>query len=359
MTILQKTSLSSLVASIPAIVVVILILSVAHGSIDLSMSWEFAILLTIFTFYILPFLLAILYFGLFKYTWKRISNNTSDTVTDFRWIYAIVSFVCMVVIIYSAFWTVNKYLIYHKESTIARAQIAREDEKQKLANEKLLIQKPLAAKISPNFIVTKDEDVMYQGEVYPTIRIGNQRWFAKSLNVPTPGYHACEDYWHNKNCPPYGVYTWYEATNSPTGELPVGATLVQGICPAGWHIPSNEEFITLETTLLNSCDSSRAIEYSDARFSCIPIGDMLKKEEDCFTQQNCNRSLFSVETSEYEQNYQGESLPLGNEGYIWTSTRAPLYVSAITRGFSKLDAGIKFQALNIGDKGQVRCLQDQ
>ncbi len=316
-------------------------------------------LLAMFIFFVLPFILVIIYFWLFRYTWKKLSiSNAASTITDFRWKYAIVSFFCMVIIIGCASWAVDAYIIYHQKTISTHNQIARENEKQRLINEKLRIQKPLAAQETPNFIATKAEDVIYKGETYPTIRIGGQRWFAKSLNVPTINYNDCKEYWDSKNCPLYGVYTWHEAINLPAGETPDGTKLVQGICPTGWHIPSHEEFLILETTLMPNCGPNRPIEYAEASFSCIPVGDMLKKEKNCFGQQNCNRSLFSMETSEYEQSHRTKFNLQGNEGYVWTSTKAPLYGSIITRGFSDLDAGIKIEAINTGDKGQVRCLQD-
>jgi uncharacterized protein (TIGR02145 family) len=58
------------------------------------------------------------------------------------------------------------------------------------------------------------------------------------------------------NCAAYGgLYQWAEAVQYQNGATdtsspnPAFSGNVQGICPAGWHIPSYNEFDTLETTV--------------------------------------------------------------------------------------------------------------
>lgn len=61
-----------------------------------------------------------------------------------------------------------------------------------------------------------------------------------------------------------GLYTWAEANgladfcSITSCNLP---TISQGICPNGWHVPSDAEFYALEnylTTLGQTCDPQRA-----------------------------------------------------------------------------------------------------
>ncbi|HNX11297.1 MAG TPA: fibrobacter succinogenes major paralogous domain-containing protein, partial [bacterium] len=63
-----------------------------------------------------------------------------------------------------------------------------------------------------------------------------------------------------------GFYQWDEAMQYSTSE---GA---QGICPSGWHVPSDAELNTLDQYLTDtSCDANR---YND--FGCANAGNKLK-----------------------------------------------------------------------------------
>lgn len=75
-----------------------------------------------------------------------------------------------------------------------------------------------------------------------------------------------------------GLYQWAEAMQYKNGcsntntIQPTHPT--QGICPTGWHIPSDSEWHNLEQTLTspgNSCDANR----NDA-YDCFPAGARLK-----------------------------------------------------------------------------------
>ena len=82
-----------------------------------------------------------------------------------------------------------------------------------------------------------------------------QTWATKNLNVgtmiagtTTPSNNGViEKYCYSDveaNCDTYGaLYTWDEAMQYTTGE---GA---QGVCPAGWHIPTDNELKALEMSL--------------------------------------------------------------------------------------------------------------
>jgi uncharacterized protein (TIGR02145 family) len=59
------------------------------------------------------------------------------------------------------------------------------------------------------------------------------------------------------NCSLYGgLYLWEEMMDYAPSTT--GIPLVQGICPAGWHVPSNSEWCTMENTL-------------DATVSCVSL----------------------------------------------------------------------------------------
>jgi len=109
--------------------------------------------------------------------------------------------------------------------------------------------------------------IIYAGESYPTVQIGRQCWFAKNLNVGTmiqgandqTNNSVLEKYCYNNdpaNCTTYGgLYQWAEAVQYQNGAgistspSPAFTGNVRGICPTGWHMPSDAEWGTLETFL--------------------------------------------------------------------------------------------------------------
>lgn len=95
--------------------------------------------------------------------------------------------------------------------------------------------------------------VFYVGKVYHTVRIGEQCWLRENLDVGVM-IPAGEDQGNNQliekycydndslNCDIYGgLYQWREAMNHL---FPISAA--RGLCPSGYHIPSDEEWRTLE-----------------------------------------------------------------------------------------------------------------
>jgi len=96
------------------------------------------------------------------------------------------------------------------------------------------------------------------GKVYTTVQIGTQCWMAQNLNIgtridgsveqtnndPTPiiEKYCYED--NEANCDVYGgLYQWNEMMQYST------TPGIQGICPTGWHLPTDAEWTTLTTYL--------------------------------------------------------------------------------------------------------------
>jgi uncharacterized protein (TIGR02145 family) len=108
--------------------------------------------------------------------------------------------------------------------------------------------------------------VYYLGKAYKTVSIGMQCWFAENLNVGSrinsgnqTNNLTLEKYCYNdleSNCGIYGgLYQWAEmvqylngATNT-TSWNPIPTGPVQGICPPGWHLPSDADWTELTTYL--------------------------------------------------------------------------------------------------------------
>lgn len=111
----------------------------------------------------------------------------------------------------------------------------------------------------------------YDGNTYQTVKIGNQTWMTKNLEtthyadgseIPkvesTPVWEALSSrdsaycyYNNNTNQEAFtfgALYTWAAALNGAesSDSNPSG---IQGVCPDGWHIPSDGEWKELETFL--------------------------------------------------------------------------------------------------------------
>ncbi len=94
--------------------------------------------------------------------------------------------------------------------------------------------------------------VEYEGQVYNTIQIFSQCWLKENLNVGEmiPGTMGqsnngtIEKYCYNNepdSCEKYGgLYQWNEMMQYTTQPG------TQGICPPGWHLPTDEEWKVLE-----------------------------------------------------------------------------------------------------------------
>ena len=104
------------------------------------------------------------------------------------------------------------------------------------------------------------------GKIYKTVKIGTQTWMAENLNYTynkgtARGYCYKDD---SVNCTRYGrLYTWSAAMDSAAvfGEGGKGcggdktcspANPVRGVCPEGWHLPSDAEWDTLEKFVADS-----------------------------------------------------------------------------------------------------------
>ena len=91
-----------------------------------------------------------------------------------------------------------------------------------------------------------------EGNMYSTVLIGTQCWMAENLNIgtridaatPQTDNTTLEKYCYSdleSNCDVYGgMYQWDEMMQYVTTQG------TQGICPSGWHIPTDDEWKTLE-----------------------------------------------------------------------------------------------------------------
>jgi len=107
--------------------------------------------------------------------------------------------------------------------------------------------------------------VTYAGKLYNTVQIESQCWLKENLDIGymiqgnlEPTHNSIiEKYCYNNdtsNCTKYGgLYQWNEAMQYV---LTSGA---KGICPSGWHIPTEVEFKTLSSAVYNDVNALKAI----------------------------------------------------------------------------------------------------
>ncbi len=130
------------------------------------------------------------------------------------------------------------------------------------------------------------DNLTYGGESYPTVQIGTQCWFAKNLNIGTmilgansPSDSGIIEKYCMANSEEYcntygGLYQWSEAMalsiSCATADCHEQITTPhQGICPTGWHVPTDIEFNTLEQYTVATIGSSED-QYPCDTFTTIP-----------------------------------------------------------------------------------------
>ncbi len=202
-----------------------------------------------------------------------------------------------------------------------------------------------------------------QGNIYKTIVIGTQEWMAENLNtntyrngevIPSANSNA---WWSNttqgmlayynndeNNACPYGkLYNWYACVDS------------RGLCPAGWHVPSDEEW----STMINYIDPSADGGYTAPNVAGIAMrsagtiegGDGYWDEGSV---EGTNISGFSALPGGCRW-IDGDYFNMGLDGYWWSSTQYDSG-SAYGRRLYGPYATDSFGPANFG--WSVRCLRD-
>lgn len=207
------------------------------------------------------------------------------------------------------------------------------------------------------------------GNVYNTVLIGNQCWMNENLNTTkdaagSPITRYC--YSDNlNNCDLYGgLYNWPTLMNGASGSNsnPSG---VQGICPTGWHVPSDAEWTQLvdyfvAQGFLNDIHDPNGA--GNALKSCRQVNSPLGG--DCNTtmhprwdSHNIHHGfdVFGFSGLPGGINPNGFYAYLGYSGYWWSSTE--------TGGIYYRSLSLERGSLHRGDytpsyRLSVRCLKD-
>ncbi|SMG09197.1 fibrobacter succinogenes major paralogous domain-containing protein [Fibrobacter sp. UWB13] len=150
--------------------------------------------------------------------------------------------------------------------------------------------------VDPSTVVKGTMTDSRDGQIYKTVKIGNQTWMAENLNYKTANSYCYND--SSSYCSKYGrLYTWaaamdsagtwgangkgcgYNKTCSPTYP-------VRGVCPEGWHLPTQTEWKTLFTAVGGHSAEGRVLKFTSGwysngngtdafSFSALPAGNRL------------------------------------------------------------------------------------
>ena len=191
---------------------------------------------------------------------------------------------------------------------------------------------------------------------FKTIKIGDQVWSAENLNTDRfangdliPEAKSDEEWkragdngqaaWcYYENNPSYGniygkLYNWHAVADS------------RGLCPTGWHVPSDFEWSTFEDNLGGSSIAGGKIKESgDAHWIGISIPE------------STNSTSFTGLPGGYRE-INGSYLKIGYCGYWWSITSLSEENSYCRFLNGSLDAILRYDALK-GNGYSVRCVKD-
>ncbi|NTW32921.1 MAG: hypothetical protein HGB12_09885, partial [Bacteroidetes bacterium] len=194
-------------------------------------------------------------------------------------------------------------------------------------------------------VITAVNDI--DGNTYNTVSIGTQCWMKENLktthysngtsiqivtdNTTWKNLATGARCYYNNDSMAYkatygGLYNWYAVMNgeASSNANPSG---VQGICPTGWHVPSDTEWGIMEVYLDNTVVASTADVWKGT-----DIGNKLKISGSCITCPNSpdgcwcsnsnanNSSNFTAFGSGCRYNHDGSFSNLGYQSSYWTST---------------------------------------
>ncbi|MCF8372974.1 MAG: hypothetical protein K9H64_15240 [Bacteroidales bacterium] len=207
------------------------------------------------------------------------------------------------------------------------------------------------------------DSLEYEGQYYHTIQIYDQCWMKENLNVglqlnstnPQTDNGTVEKYCLLNDvaqCDRYGgIYTWDEMMNYSSEE---GS---QGICPAGWHVASDDDFKVLEGAI----DSNYGIgdpEWENFNENGIDAGTKMKSTSGWSNGGNGTDSFgFSALWGGFL--YQGMWAGGNLFGTLFTSTSyGEKSDKAIHRGFSWMYTGSERDKDLKSHARPIRCIKN-
>jgi uncharacterized protein (TIGR02145 family) len=180
------------------------------------------------------------------------------------------------------------------------------------------------------------------------VSIGEQCWFAENLRSdryrngdPIPGNLSAAQ-WRTTTSGAQAVYENKPANLAAYGRLYNGYAVKdrRELCPTGWHVPSDEEWMTMEEALGGKGVAGKSMKATSS---------------DRPSWNGSNASGFSGLPAGY-RNSNGDFSSLGDNGYWWSSS--PYGGGAVNRylssGASYVNRSYKYPQNGFS----VRCVQD-
>lgn len=190
------------------------------------------------------------------------------------------------------------------------------------------------------------------GNFYPSIVINGQEWMQKNLAVskyrsgdPIPT-GLTNTQWQNTTTGAYSIYSDQAANNNTYGKLYnwYAMTDSRGVCPTGWHVPSESEWFILENYLGGIFDAGGKMK-STTGWTSPNLG-------------GTNISGFTGLPGGYRL-VNGTYNHLLSYGYFWTTTPYELDPNFTWYHALKFDDTIIFRSQFLKRAGMsIRCLKD-
>lgn len=206
--------------------------------------------------------------------------------------------------------------------------------------------------------------VDYEGQVYNTVQIYSQCWFKENLNVGEM-IPASQSQTNNniiqKYCPldneyycntfAGALYQWTEMmnyTNEP---------VVQGICPEGWHIPTDLDWKVLEGAVDNDYGIGNP-EWDNTDWRGSDVGGNLKQTGTSFWDPPNTGATDAFGFSALPGGYvvQGGYWGGGWKGYFWSSDNVEHFFRDMDSDKVMIKRG---NGVGAGLAISVRCLKDK
>ncbi len=206
------------------------------------------------------------------------------------------------------------------------------------------------------------QSITYGGQNYNTVQIGDQCWLAENLNIgsminstQSPSNNSTkEKYCYNNlstNCDTYGgLYSWNEMMDYQSVE---GS---QGICPTGWHIPTDDEYKTLEINQGMSVSESNNVGWRGSN-----EGSKLAGDAALWTNGNLELNVdFNTSGDQIIPGgiliSSGTFSKLNTHAYQWTSSKNAN--NAWYRNIAYFRTDILRLSTNVNKAYSVRCIKD-